>query len=33
MDWISVTLAVRGGKNPTSIGPIDGLKEHLARRQ
>ena len=33
MDWISVTLAVRGGKNPTSIGPIDGLKEHLARLQ
>lgn len=29
MDWITVTLAVRGGKNPTSIDPIIGLKAHL----
>ena len=30
MDWISVTLAVHAGKDPTSIGPISSLKAHLA---
>lgn len=30
MDWISVTLAIHAGKDPTSIGPISSLKAHLA---
>lgn len=33
MDWLSVCLAVRGGKDPTSIDPIVGLKKHLADGQ
>ena len=33
MDWLSVTLAVLAGKDPTSIGPISSLKAHLAQHQ
>ncbi len=32
MDWISVTLAVLAGKDPTSIGPISSLKAYLAEQ-
>ncbi len=28
-DWISLALALLNGKDPTSIGPISALKEHL----
>ena len=30
MDWLSVTLAILSGKDPTSIGPIASLKASLA---
>ena len=29
-DWISLALALLNGKDPTSIGPISALKDHLA---
>lgn len=33
MDWLSVTLAVLAGKDPTSIGPIASLKAYLAEQK
>ncbi len=30
-DWLSIALALLRGKDPTSIGPINDLKEHLSR--
>jgi hypothetical protein len=29
MDWLSTTLALLHGKDPSSIAPIHALKEHL----
>ena len=31
MDWLSCALALLRGKDPTAIGPIVGLKEHLSQ--
>jgi len=31
MDWISCAVALLRGKDPTAIGPIIGLKEHLSQ--
>ncbi len=31
MDWISCAVALLRGKDPTAIGPIVGLKEHLSQ--
>jgi hypothetical protein len=30
MDWLSCALALLHGKDPTAIGPITSLKEHLS---
>ena len=29
-DWLSIALALLRNKDPTSIGPIDNLKDHLS---
>ena len=31
MDWVSCAVALLRGKDPTAIGPIVGLKEHLSQ--
>ena len=31
MDWLSCAVALLRGKDPTAIGPIVGLKQHLSQ--
>jgi glucose/mannose-6-phosphate isomerase len=31
MDWLSCAVALLRGKDPTAIGPIVGLKDHLSQ--